>query len=310
MDYFHQQNCQFIRPVITMGTFDGVHLGHQKLIKELVARARAIAGEAVVITYYHHPLETIYRNPFPYLLTETATRDQLLRQSGIDCLLYLNFTREMAEMEPYDFLYNVLYKELKPVEFVIGYDTHFGKNREGDYHFLQRHAADLGYKVDIVEPVLLNGKIISSSWCREYIRAGHVEEIPAILGRSYSLHGTVTHGRGIGHKLGFPTVNLQWIDPNKLIPKNGIYLSQVIIGSGNYWGLTNVGYRPTVIDKSDLTVETYILDFKQDIYGQEATVTFEQYLRPEYKLKNREELKQYIRNDIAFARNLIDARSK
>ncbi|MCF7919106.1 MAG: bifunctional riboflavin kinase/FAD synthetase [Candidatus Cloacimonetes bacterium] len=308
MKYFHNQNCHFPNPVVTMGTFDGLHLGHQKLLNELVKRAREINGEAVVITYYHHPLETIYRNPFPYLLTEIDTREKMFRQLGINCLLYLNFTHEMAEMEPLDFLQNVLYKEIKPREFVIGYDTHFGKNRQGNYNFLKQYAEELGYSVDIIEPFRLNGKIVSSSWCREYIRAGRVEELPAILGRYYSLTGTVVHGNRIGHQLGFPTINLQWHDANKLIPKTGIYLSRVMLNDKKYWGVTNIGYRPTVIDKSDLTVETYILDFQQDVYGLEATITFEQLIRPEYKLKNRTELKKYISNDITEARKIIAER--
>jgi len=310
MSYFHKQTCHFTNPVVTMGTFDGIHLGHQKLIKELVKRAKAISGQSIVITYFHHPLETIYQNPFPYLLTEIESREKLLKELGIDCLLYLNFDMTMAAMEPLTFLRDVLYKELQPSEFVLGYDTHFGKNRQGNFDFMKQHADDLGYKVDCVEPFRLNGKIVSSSWCREYIRAGRVSELPAILGRAYALSGTIVRGNRIGHQLGFPTINLKWNDPNKLIPKTGIYLSKVLIADKYYWGVTNIGYRPTVIDKSDLTVETHILDFSQELYGEKVMITFEKRIREEFKLKDRAELIQYIKQDIAQARIMISNWSK
>lgn len=291
-----------------MGTFDGVHLGHQKLIRELVSRAACTDTDSVLITYNHHPLETIYRNPFPYLLTEKPQRENLLKKLGIDVLLYLNFDHQMAEMEPYDFLYEVLYKELKPLEFVIGYDTHFGRNRSGNYDFLQKFSKKLDYQVQIVEPFRLNGKIVSSSWCREYVRAGRLRQLPQLLGRAYSLTGMVVKGNALGHVLGFPTINLSWDDPNKLIPKPGIYLSKVLLPEKVHWGVTNVGFRPTVINKSDLTVETHILDFNQNIYGSQVTITFEHRIRPEFKLADKEELRKYIKKDIEVARKMISQR--
>jgi riboflavin kinase / FMN adenylyltransferase len=306
MPFIPDHNCEFDHPFITMGTFDGVHLGHQKLLKELINRAKIADKQTVVISYYHHPLETIYKNTFPYLLTETKNREKMLLSLGIDCLLYLNFTRDIAEMSPDDFLKEVIYKKLQPQEIVVGYDTHFGKNRSGDFEFLRKHQNRYGYVVDMVEPYRLNGKIVSSSWCRECIRAGAVDTVKQLLGRSYSLSGKVIVGHRIGHQLGFPTANLAWEDYNKLLPKNGIYLSKVKLNGIIHWGLTNIGYRPTVIDKSDLTVETHILDFDKDIYGQNITITFEYRMRDEYKLHDSQELVNYIQADILEARKIID----
>lgn len=305
MKYFHSQKLDLKKPVITMGTFDGVHLGHQKLLKELTTQAKAVNGTSIVITYYHHPLETIYRNPFPYLLSEKNSREEFIKALGVDHIFYLNFSEEMSEMEPYEFLQKVLIDEIKPTQFVIGYDTHFGKNRQGDHNFLKKYSEKFNYSVKIIEPFRLNGKIVSSSWCREYIRAGDVEELPKILGRSYCLHGKIIKGNQIGRKIGFPTINLHWQDANKLIPKTGIYLSRIELESEKFWGVTNVGFRPTVIDKSDLTVETHILDFNRNVYGKQVKITFEKRLRPEFKLKNADELIKYIKRDIAEARKII-----
>ncbi len=305
MHFFPNQKCHFDHPFITMGTFDGVHIGHRKLLLDLVNRARSAHRQAVVISYFHHPLETIFKDTFPYLLTETSTREKLLTDLGIDCILYLNFSRAMAEMPPEEFLKEVIYNELHPQEIVVGYDTHFGKNRSGNYDFLKQKETEYNYKADIIEPFRLNGKIVSSSWCRDCVRVGAMDMLKILLGRSYSLSGTVIAGNRIGHQLGFPTANLRWKDPNKLIPKNGIYLSKVFLPQKTCWGVTNIGFRPTVIDKSDLTVETHILDFDEEIYGQNITITFESRLRDEYKLHDRKELVEYISQDIKIVRNMI-----
>jgi len=305
MHFFPHQHCNIKNPLITMGTFDGVHLGHIKLLRELVKRAKAANNQSVVISYYHHPLETIFKDTFPYLLTETKIREKFLKDLGIDCLLYLKFTHKMAQMPPEEFLREVIYNQLQPQEIVVGYDTHFGKNREGDFDFLKQRESQYNYKVDIVEPYRSNGKIVSSSWCRECVRAGAMETLTGLLGRPYCLSGIIRTGNRIGHQLGFPTVNIFWNDPNKLIPKTGIYLSRVTLKKRSLWGVTNIGYRPTVIDKSDLTVETHILDFDEEIYGQNITITFESRLRSEYKLHDRKELQAYITNDIIKARELI-----
>ena len=306
--YFTKNKCKFNSPFITMGTFDGVHLGHRKLIKELVTRSKAAGLQSVVITYYHHPLETIFKNTFPYLLTEIKIREKIIYDLGVDCILYLNFTKSLADIPPNEFLEKVIFKELHPQEIVVGYDTHFGKDRRGNFDFLKQHEELYNYKVDCVEPFRLNGKIVSSSWCRECVRAGAVDTLKNLLGRSYSINGTITSGNRLGHKIGFPTVNILWHDPNKLIPKNGIYLSKVFWGNKQLWGVTNIGFRPTVIDKSDLTVETHILDFDQEIYGQNISITFETRLRTEYKLRDQEELIEYIKNDIKTAREIIKQR--
>ena len=228
MKYFNHQKCDFNYPIITMGTFDGVHKGHQKLLNKVIELAKRKNGESVVITYYHHPLEVIHKKTFPYLLTERDIKEHCIKKLGIDYVLYLKFDREMAEMSAYDFLSKIIIGELKAKEIVVGYDTHFGKNREGNLQFLKNHQSEFGYKLHYVEPFKIENIIVSSSKIRDLIREGDLEKASLYLGRTYSLKGKVVHGEKIGTEIGFPTINVKPTDNYKLIPALGGYGTTLI----------------------------------------------------------------------------------
>ncbi|MFO7897370.1 MAG: bifunctional riboflavin kinase/FAD synthetase [Candidatus Cloacimonadales bacterium] len=305
MRYFNHQKCTFHNPVITMGTFDGIHRGHQKLLRELRRRADEINGEAIVVTYYHHPLETIHRKTFPYLLTERYKKEQLLKEFGVDHVLYLNFDEKMAAMEPEEFLKAVIIDELQPREIVVGYDTHFGKKRSGDFSFLQKREERYQFKSFLVAPCAVDDVIVSSSMIRDLVREGDMLQVEKYLGRKYSIVGQVISGHKIGRKLGFPTLNLQPHDGNKLIPALGVYVSQVIIAGKTYGSVTNIGYSPTIKTTGIKEVETHLLNFEQEIYQQDIELIFLKRLRDEIKYVDKAALIQQIALDVQQARDFL-----
>jgi len=285
-----------------MGTFDGVHLGHQKLLKILSLKAKEKNGEAVVITYFHHPLETIHKKTFPYLLTEKDRKKKLLKKYGADCVVYLNFDDKMAEMPPEHFLQNILLKEIHAKEMVVGYDTHFGKERKGNFRFLKNNEDKFGFQVDLIEPLKIHNRIVSSSLIRDLIREGNMQEVADFLGRNYSLTGLVIKGHRIGRGIGFPTINLQPFDPHKLIPAIGVYICEIFVNSHKYIGVTNIGYSPTLKKISVKEVETYIIDFQGDLYDKKIEIVFHKRLREELLFDSKTELVEAIKADVEVAR--------
>jgi riboflavin kinase / FMN adenylyltransferase len=303
MKYFHNQKCTFKHPVVCMGTFDGVHLGHQKLLKTLRQKADEVGGEAIAITYYHHPLETIHKKTFPYLLTESFRKEELLKEFGVDKVLYLDFDQEMANLDAESFLEKIIIGELKTKELVVGYDTHFGKFREGSFDFLNRHTKRLGYNVSLVEPFKLHNRIISSSLIRDFVREGDLFGTARCLGRQYSIIGTIVSGQQIGRDIGFPTINVFPLDHNKLVPGIGVYICEVRWNGQTLMGTTNIGYSPTLKKNSFKEIETHILDFSEDIYSQEVEIVFHRKLRDEKDFSGMEELIQEIQKDVQTTRD-------
>ncbi|MBC8415385.1 MAG: bifunctional riboflavin kinase/FAD synthetase [Candidatus Cloacimonetes bacterium] len=302
MKYFKNQKCDFIYPVITMGTFDGVHLGHQKLLQELKSKAREHGGEAVVITYYHHPLETIHKSTFPYLLTEKEKKEELLKMYGVDCVLYLDFSENMVNISAEDFLCNIIIGEVKAKAIVIGYDTHFGKNRSGDFQFLKENSRNYNYEIDIIEPYKIDNRIISSSLIRDLVREGDMQYVSELLGRNYSASGVVKTGHRIGHGLGFPTINLHPADNHKLVPGIGVYICEVEFLGSRYKAVTNVGYSPTLKNTGIKEIETHILDFKGDLYNTPVEIFFHKKLRNELHFENKDKLIGMIEKDIKLTK--------
>ncbi len=296
----------FKNPVITMGNFDGVHLGHQKLLMLLKNRAAEIQGESIVLTYYHHPFETLHKKPYPYLLTEKAKKERILLDLGIDHVLFLHFDDRISDMSATDFLKNILVQLLHPVEIFIGYDSHFGRNRCGDFKFLKMNEENYSYLTQHVPPVKCSGQIVSSTLIRKCISEGQVEAAKLYLNREYSISGKVVHGKGIGHTIGFPTINLLPDDPHKLIPRRGIYLTYLIDAfSHKYFGLTNIGYSPTLKIVENQEIETYLLDFEGEIYDSKVEVFFIQRIRDEIQYPSREDLQKAISNDVETAQKII-----
>ena len=304
--YFNNKKCHLLYPIITMGTFDGVHKGHKKLLEKLVNRAKQKYGEAVVITYYHHPLEIIHRKTFPYLLSERNIKENLLKEIGVDCVLYLNFDKRMAEMSAKEFLSEIIIKELKAKEIVVGYDTHFGKNREGNYSFLKENQKTFEYALHYVEPYKLDNIIISSSIIRDLIREGNMEKAQKYLGRTYSLTGTVIHGEHIGTKIGFPTINISPFDDYKLIPALGVYITSLLINGNKFYGVTNIGYSPTLKRSHIKEIETFIFDFDQNIYNKSIEIFFHKRIRDEKMFDSTENLVNTINKDIIEAKRFFE----
>ncbi|KQC06579.1 MAG: hypothetical protein APR54_07045 [Candidatus Cloacimonas sp. SDB] len=306
MTYFTHQNNIFKRPIVAMGTFDGVHLGHQKLIQRLVQKAEKLSGEAVIITYFHHPLETIHKKTFPYLLTERAKKEKLLKNLGVDFVLYLKFNQKIAKMSPEEFLDEIILKEIKTTSLVVGYDTHFGKDRSGDHKFLQSFAQENELEIELIPPLKIGNRIVSSSIIRDYVREGNMIEVKKYLGRNYTLAGLVRKGHKLGTGLGFPTLNINPADQNKLIPALGVYLCEILIEEQRYFGLTNVGYSPTLKKTGILEVETHILDFAGDLYNEEVEIIFHRKLREELHFESRNDLIDAIKADIKAARKYFN----
>lgn len=298
MTFLGKQNCDFNKPVVTMGTFDGVHLGHQKLIKKLVEKANRIGGIPLVITYYKHPLETIHKKTFPYILTENSLKEDILKNLGVECILYLNFTDEMAHMDPDEFIRKIIKDKLKARDLIVGYDTHFGCNRTGNYQYLNEHKKELDIEIEMVEPFRIDNRIVSSSLIRDFVREGSMDTVEKYLGRKYSLLGTVINGKKIGRSIGFPTINIRPEDVNKLIPAIGVYCNQVRIGNHYYQGVTNIGYSPTLKNAIHKEIETHILDFNDDLYGKDVELIFHKKLRDEIYYETKEALINRISQDV------------
>jgi len=305
MKYFKNQNCNFKNPVVAMGTFDGVHLGHVKLLKQVANKAAELSTKSVVITYFHHPLETIHKKTFPYLLTEKERKEKLIKDCGIDCVLYLDFNEELAKMQPEDFLKEIIVKEIGAQFLIVGYDTHFGNSREGNYEFLKERAAIYNYGIELIEPVRMDNYIISSSLIRDCVREGDMQRTAKLLGRNYLIHGIIETGLRIGRKIGFPTINLRPFDENKLIPAIGVYVCEVLVDEQKYKGVTNIGYSPTLKTAHIKEIETYILDFDEDLYNKTVQISFIARLRDELHFSDKNELIEAIEDDIQRARSFF-----
>ncbi len=308
MKYFKDQKCDFTKPVITMGTFDGVHLGHIKLLDQVAKKAKANNTKSVVITYFHHPLETIHKKTFPYLLTEQKNKEELIKECGIDCVLYLDFNEKMAQMQPEDFLKKIIIDEIDAKAIIVGYDTHFGNSREGNFQFLQNRSTLFNYSIELIEPVKINNHIISSSLIRDYIREGDMQYAAQLLGRDYSIHGSIQLGHHIGRKIGFPTINLQPDNANKLMPAIGVYVCQVKVDGETYEGVTNIGYSPTLKTTRIKELETHILDFDEDLYYKDVEIIFNKRLREELHFKDKNELIEAIKVDVKQTREFFKRR--
>jgi len=288
---------------VTIGNFDGVHMGHQKLLCRARQKARSQGLASVVVTFDPHPLRVLSGAHTPPFITLTQQKLELIASLGLDFTLCLEFTKELAKLEPDEFVKNFLLNGLRMREMVIGYDYAFGRNRKGNFALLTALGAHMGFHVEQVGPVLIDDAIVSSSRVRDMIQAGLVWEVRPLLGRFYRVQGEVVSGLGRGGRLlGFPTANLHLVD--ELFPKTGVYAAWASTSGRTFPAVANIGFNPT-FGNNVLSVEAHLLDFNQDIYGQEVRIHFVQRLRSEQKFPEVNALIARIQEDIQLARRIL-----
>ena len=288
-----------INPVLTIGTFDGVHLGHRKIIAALHDRAKSINGESVIFTFDPHPRKVVAPDEASLrLLTTLDEKIALFEQSGIDHLIIYPFTLEFSRLTYEEFVEIVLVGQIHLKFLVVGYDHRFGRDREGNFEFLQKCAARFDFQIEKMDALLMNEASVSSTKIRDAIQQGDFQTANACLGYPFSLHGTVVEGQKLGRQIQFPTANIEASDPDKIIPGYGVYAVQVKVQGKSNQGMLNIGSRPTVNHNADhRTVEVHIFNFDADIYGEPIEVVFFQKLREEQKFPSIELLKDQLAQD-------------
>lgn len=298
----------FRKPVVTLGNFDGVHLGHQQIFKRVNEEASKIDGEGVVITFEPHPLKVLAPKKFLPLLTPFRKKMLLIEKSGIDNVLCINFSLVFSELSPSDFIQDILVEKVKVKKVIVGYNYHFGKGQKGDVQTLKEAGKTFHFEVDIVDALKVGQKIVSSSTIRGLIQNGEVEEASKLLGRDYPIIGNVVKGAKRGQTLGFPTANLEISD--ELYPKAGVYAVEVEWRKQRFHGLANVGWNPTFLPEqtvkgTPISLEVYILNFNQDIYGEEIQVDFKRRIRDEVRFDSPSQLIYQIQKDIEWAQQHV-----
>jgi len=288
---------------LAIGVFDGVHLGHQAVISAATSHAHAAAGTPVVMTFDPHPLKVLRPQHAPHLLTATQHKIALIRDLGVEHLLVISFHKKFAATSPEEFVEELVMYSRPLREICVGHEWSFGKDRRGNLDLLKKLGAHFDFSVIGVPPVTVNGEVVSSTAIRQAVASGDFARAAEMLGREYTILGTVTRGDNLGKKIGFPTANLS--AHSEQFPPNGVYLAEAWINGVSYHGVINLGYRPTVSSgKSERVLEIYLLDFNRDIYGEDIEVRFVQYLRPERKFDSIEALAQQIDLDVRRAREL------
>lgn len=283
--------------VVTTGTFDGVHLGHQKIISRLKDVAGSIDGETVLLTFYPHPRMVLFPEDNELkLITTQREKIELLEKCGIDHLIIYPFTKEFSRLSSVEFVRNILANKINTKRLVIGYNHHFGRNREGSFEHLKEYGPLYGFEVEEIPAEDIDSNEISSTKIRKALQSGDIKVATSYLGHFYSLTGKVMEGKKNGQRIGFPTINLQVEDKYKLIPADGVYAVKVKHIGMMYGGMLNIGNNPTIEGKGR-SIEVNIFDFNKDIYNEEATIYFIERLRDEVKFGNLEELKSQLAKD-------------
>lgn len=290
--------------VLTIGTFDGVHCGHRRIIDALLAEAARISGRSVIITFSPHPQEILRRTGDTVsILTTLTERERLFAQSEIDALVILEFTREFAAT-PWEEFGESLLREIGIAHMIVGHDHAFGKDRQGNAESLRSFGQEKGFGVTEIGPLIMEGETVSSTKIRRALMQGDIDTATRFLGRLYSVTGTVVQGEKRGRQIGFPTANIQLLDSTKLVPGNGVYCTTVEVQSTLVRGITNIGYRPTFSDEQMRTIEANLFDFDADIYNQIVTVEFIKFVRSEQKFASKDLLVQQIEQDLQVCRGL------
>ena len=289
---------------LTIGSFDGVHKGHQQILRKMTAGAHQANTKAVVLTFHPHPAVVLGKRSDPFYLTSPEERASLLAQLGVDLVLTCPFNLHVARTSAQDFMQE-LSNHLHMDKLWVGYDFALGKDREGDVPTLRRLGESLGYEVHVINPVKVNGEVVSSSAIRAVLGKGDVSKAAEFLGRPYQVSGEIVHGDGRGHSIGIPTANLEvWAE--RAIPKAGVYVCKAHLHGKTLGAVTNIGIRPTFDNQSAFpTVEAHLLDYDGDLYGKRLKLDFVERLRDEKRFDSVESLVTQINTDIQHGREIL-----
>ncbi len=299
---------QAFNPVVTIGTFDGVHLGHKKVIKRLNEIARSVGGESVIFTFYPHPRLVVSSNESNLrLLSSFTEKAELLEKEGVDHLVVFPFTIDFAELSYEEFIRDILVDKMHIHTLVVGHDHRLGKKREGTYDNILALQEKLSFKVEKIETFLFNDVDISSSKIRAAIQNGDIEKANKYLGYKYSIQGVVEYGKKIGRGIGFPTANIVSGDPYKLIPVEGVYAVTIMYAGRIYKGMMNIGFKPTFKNNADSrTIEVNIFEFDMEIYQKQLTIYIYKKIREEIKFPNIYRLRERLNEDKKEALKILE----
>jgi riboflavin kinase/FMN adenylyltransferase len=295
---------RFIYPVLALGNFDGLHRGHLKIIERVKKTSNDRGGTAMAMTFDPHPPKIIRPDKAPKLLMTTEQRLEALQNAGVEVTVVVNFTYELSRLKPEKFVKEVLVEWLKVAEVLVGSNFLFGRDRTGNFSLLRRLGQEYGFRTDKIEPVRYKQFVVSSTRVRRLVSEGKVDEAAALLGHSYWLNGKVVQGEKRGRELGYPTANI--VTNNALIPPNGVYATTLEVGGISRASLTNIGVRPTYSDNDSLTIETYMLNHREELYGSLVRLGFVQRLRDEKKFNDIDSLRAQIKIDEEIGRRLFD----
>lgn len=294
---------------LTIGTFDGVHFGHQKIISKLVAEAKKENKKSVLLTFFPHPRMVLQQQASIALINTIEERTALLEKTGLDYLIIHPFSKEFSRLTALDFVRNVLVNQLNVSKLIIGYDHHFGKNREGNIAQLTEYSELYDFTVEEISAQDIDDVSISSTKIRKALATGNLKTANHYLGYHFTITGIVVNGKQLGGKIGFPTANIEVKETYKLIPKTGVYLVKSTINNKKVFGMMNIGNRPTVQGKYQ-TIEVHFFDFNEDLYEEEITVSFLYFLRNEQKFESLECLIVQLKKDETFSREYIQKHFK
>jgi len=288
---FHSNN------VVTTGTFDGVHLGHKQVIDSLISSAQELKGESTILTFFPHPRIVLQQNTKLKLLNELEEKIQLLEKTGVDNLVIVPFTKEFSQLTSSHFVRDILVDKLETKKLIIGYDHHFGRNREGSFKHLKEFGPMYGFDVEEIPVKDVDEVNISSTKIREALEEGKVKKAAVLLGYNYLLSGEVVKGKQIGKSLGFPTANIKVNNEYKLIPLKGVYAVLVHVNGVKYKGMLNIGVRPTFDESNSLSIEVNLFDFENDLYGQTLKIIFVERIRDEKTFESSDDLVTQLKKD-------------
>lgn len=301
----NDNNLKLENSIVTIGTFDGLHAGHRKIISSLKKEGEALGLNSVVITFYPHPRTVVAKDYNLKLLTPIEEKKKLFANFGIDSLFVVSFTEEFSTKTYKDFFEEILINRVNTKHLVIGYDHKFGKDRNGNIKKLTEYTKEHNIGLTIVEAEDIDSEIVSSTKIRKALLSGDVETATNMLGRYYFLEGNVVEGAKRGRTLGFPTANLGLKEDNKLVPCNGVYFVKVKFDNSEHFGVANIGLRPTFNHVKEPITEVFIIDFNKEVYGEKIVVEFIKRIRDEKKFSSKEELENRIKLDVQSAEKLI-----